>query len=81
MKQGDRSVITHVSEHVTVIDVSNVKTESDLTVLEETVSKRLSRIEKAATGNVHQKEYPVNPNVFETTRYHGTGSVQFLLTD
>jgi len=76
VKQGDCSVITHYSGHVTVIDVCNAKPTSRLT---EAISARAARTERGLTGNFNQKNYPVNPTSY--LQSHGFTSVfRFIAT-
>ena len=76
VKQGDCSVITHYSGHVTVIDVCNAKPTSRLT---EAISARAAWTERGLTGNFNQKKYPVNPTSY--LQSHGITSVfRFIAT-
>ncbi len=76
VKQGDCSVITHYSGHVTVIDVCNAKPTSRLT---EAISARAAWTERGLTGNFNQKNYPVNPTSY--LQSHGFTSVfRFIAT-
>lgn len=78
VKQGDCSVIEHVSGHVTVIDVCNAKQE---TVKEALASEALTKAaETGILGNFNQKRYPVNPISYVKSR--GISSVfRFVLTN
>ena len=58
VKQGDCSIIRHISSHVTVIDVCNAKP-PDLRT-EESIALMAQR-ERGITGNFQQKKHPVNP--------------------
>ena len=71
VKEGDCSIIEHISGHVTVIDVSNGKPiDSDESTLEMLVAKAFSR---RALGNFQQKKYPVNPVAY--LRDHSIDSI------
>ena len=58
MKEGDRSIIEHYSEHKTVIDVCNAK---PVEPLEEALMAGMATAERGISGNFQQKKYPVNP--------------------
>ena len=56
VKQGDCSVIEHISGHVTVLDVCNAKpSEAEL----EKSVRQLA--ESGILGNFQQKKFPVSP--------------------
>jgi beta-lactamase superfamily II metal-dependent hydrolase len=78
VKQGDCSIIQHVSGHVTVIDVCNAKSES---LQEAVVTMRLLKAaERGVLGNFNQKKHPVNPILY--MRERSIGSVfRFILTN
>ena len=71
VKEGDCSVIEHISGHVSVIDVCNGKpNESDESKLEMLVAKAFSG---GVSGNFQQKNYPVNPVAY--LRDHSIGNI------
>ncbi len=78
VKQGDCSIIQHLSERTTVIDVCNAKKES---VVEAPAISALRKLAEAGVlGNFNQKQYPVNPITYMTER--GIQSVhRFILTN
>jgi beta-lactamase superfamily II metal-dependent hydrolase len=68
VEDGDCSIIQHVSERVTVIDVCNAR---PITILERILaSSRASdaALEKGINGNFCQKKYPVNPILYMKDR-------------
>lgn len=66
VKQGDCSIIEHVSGHVTVIDVSNARIES---IREAAASAEILRkAEKGISGNFNQKGFSVNPIAYMKVR-------------
>lgn len=78
VKQGDCSIIQHVSGHVTVIDVCNAKKES---VEEAVVSAKLVKLaEQGVLGNFNQKKHPVNPIAYMRER-DVTSVFRFILTN
>ena len=58
VKQGDCSIISHNSGHVTVIDVCNAKPPD--AQLEKSIAEA-AMLEKGISGNFQQKKHPVNP--------------------
>lgn len=58
VKEGDCSIINHVSGHISVIDVSNACKEY---TEEENISALVKALREAGSGNFNQKAYPVNP--------------------
>ena len=70
VKQGDCSIIRHISSHVTVIDVCNAKP-PDLRT-EESIALMAQR-ERGITGNFQQKKHPVNPISY--LREHNINSI------
>ena len=71
VKNGDCSVIEHISGHVSVIDVCNGKSvESEESKLETLMAKAVAR---GVIGNFQQKNYPVNPVAY--LREHNVGSI------
>jgi competence protein ComEC len=79
VNDGDCSVITHYSGHVTLIDVCNAKDpEEQENPLLEKANTVLAALEKGP-GNFNQKKYPVNPISY--LRSHGISSVfRFIAT-
>ena len=76
VKEGDCSVITHTSGHVTVIDICNAR-KADL--LLEKAAAFLAAEERGVLGNFNQKKYPVNPITYLGS--HGITSVfRFIAT-
>lgn len=78
VRDGDCSVIQHISGHISVIDVNYARIEEEgLTALAKRVV--LAEAEKGTYGNFNQKQYPVNPIEYMRTR--GLTSVfRFILT-
>jgi beta-lactamase superfamily II metal-dependent hydrolase len=79
VKEGDCSIINHVSGHISVIDVSNARKEY---TEEENISamiKALFEARVSGSGNFNQKAYPVNP--IEYMKSFGITSIfRFILT-
>lgn len=76
VKEGDCSIIEHITGHVTVIDVCNAK---PVDVYSESLSKLAASQERGVLGNFNQKKYPVNPVSY--MKDHGINSVfRFILT-
>src|SRR5712691_7083018 len=55
VKEGDCSIIKHISDHVTVMDVCNAKP------VDATEELLVERAKQGVLGNFNQKRYPVNP--------------------
>ena len=71
VKEGDCSVIEHISGHVSVIDVCNAKPiDSEKSQFEMLFAKAFS---SSVLGNFQQKKYPVNPVSY--LRDHSIGSI------
>ncbi len=76
VKEGDCSIINHVSGHISVIDVSNARKEYSK---EEKLSALVKALMEAGSGNFNQKAYPVNP--IEYMKSFGITSIfRFILT-
>ena len=63
VKEGDCSIIQHISGHVTVIDVCNASISKPNTELQQpldSIKRALMNIEQTS-GNFNQKHWPVNP--------------------
>lgn len=74
VKQGDCSVIEHISGHVSVLDVCNAKPAD--TEIEKSIR---TLAESGILGNFNQKQYPVNPVTYLQER--AIASVfRFILT-
>ena len=73
VKDGDCSVIEHVSSNVTVIDVCNAKPTGPQAPFLETLSAVLSQGDKGVGGNFKQKLHPVNP--MQYLHQHGIRSI------
>ena len=58
IKEGDCSIIEHISGHTTVIDVSNAK---PVEAMVEARMATMAKSERGISGNFQQKKYPVNP--------------------
>jgi len=56
VKEGDCSIIQHLSGHISVIDVCNARKEDSVSQI---MSKYVQK--EAGSGNLNQKSYPVNP--------------------
>jgi competence protein ComEC len=79
VKNGDCSIIEHVSGHTTVIDVCNAASVGALSALYQSYMKSAADAERGVTGNFNQKKYPVNPISYMED--HGLNSVfRFILT-
>jgi beta-lactamase superfamily II metal-dependent hydrolase len=61
VNDGDCSLIQHVSNKVTVIDVCNAKPLDELARKVEKLNQIRAGFEKGVNGNFNQKKYPVNP--------------------
>ena len=81
VKEGDCSVIEHISGHNTVIDVCNAR-KPELRGLGShygLLNLGLDATARASSGNFNQKAYPVNP--IEYLKEHNISSVfRFILT-
>ena len=79
VKEGDCSIINHVSGHISVIDVSNARKEYTEEVNISAMVKALFEAREAGSGNFNQKAYPVNP--IEYMKSFGITSIfRFILT-
>lgn len=58
VKEGDCSIIEHMSGHITVIDVCNA---GQRNIVAEATDSVLAKLEEGVLGNFNQKKYPVNP--------------------
>ena len=70
VKEGDCSIIEHISGHTTVIDVSNAK---PVEAMVEARMATMAKSERGISGNFQQKKYPVNPISYMND--HGISSV------
>jgi len=76
VKEGDCSIIEHISGNISVIDVSNARKEY---TIEEKISALLKTLKEAGSGNFNQKAYPINP--IEYIKSFGITSIfRFILT-
>ena len=79
VKEGDCSIINHISGHISVIDVSNARKECTKEVNYSAILKALFGEKEAGSGNFNQKAYPVNP--IEYMKSFGMTSIfRFILT-
>ena len=79
VKEGDCSIINHVSGHISVIDVSHARKEYTEEVNISAMVKALFEAREAGSGNFNQKAYPVNP--IEYMKSFGITSIfRFILT-
>ena len=58
VKEGDCSIIEHISGHRTVIDVCNAKAPESI---QEAFLAQVAKADRGISGNFQQKKYPVNP--------------------
>lgn len=73
VKEGDCSIIEHCSGHVSVIDVCNARK------LQPTEACITEAMLTKSSGNLKQKEYPVNP-IEHMQRHNITSIFRFVLT-
>lgn len=79
VKDGDCSIIEHVSGHKTIIDVCNAVAINEAVEKTDRYIRAASPLEKGVYGNFNQKKYPVNPIIYMRDR--GMKSVfRFILT-
>lgn len=79
VKEGDCSIINHVSGNISVIDVSNARKEYTNVENISALLKALLEAKEAGSGNFNQKAYPVNP--VEYMKSFGITSIfRFILT-
>lgn len=79
VKEGDCSIIDHISGHISVIDVSNASKEHTKEINISALVKALLEAREAVSGNFNQKAYPVNP--IEYMKSFGITSIfRFILT-
>jgi len=79
VKEGDCSIIEHISGNISVIDVSNASKEHTEEINISALVKALLEARETGSGNFNQKAYPVNP--IEYMKSFGITSIfRFILT-
>ena len=74
VRQGDCSIIEHISGHISMVDVCNAKPIESLQSKLEQFELVMAKSQDAGVqGNFQQKKYPVNPVAY--LREHGINSI------